>query len=83
MPRLVAQIHQDFVARVFEQVVVDHLPEDRVGQVPGDVDADGAVSGPEVIVAQVVLRGEGYPFRAQLCADLGQTFGQHILRLEL
>jgi hypothetical protein len=42
-----------------------------------------ARSGPEVVVAQVVLRDEGDFLRAQFCADLGQTFGQHVLRFEL
>ena len=83
MPGFVAQIHQDFFARVLKQMVVDHLPEDRVGEVPGNVDADGAISGPEVVVTQVVLRNEGYSLCAQFRTDLRQTLGQHILRLKL
>ena len=82
MPGFVAQVHDHFLARILEEVIVDQLPKQSVGQVPGHVDAVGTVGGPEVVVAEVVSRNEADFARAQLAGDLGQAVEEHVLDLQ-
>jgi hypothetical protein len=83
VPGLVAQVHQHLFARVHEQMIVHQPPQDRVGQVPRNVHADGAVGGPEIILAQVVRGHEGDPFRAQLADHLLHALGQRSFGAQL
>ena len=80
---LVAQVHQHLGPRVSEQVIVDQPPQDAVGQVPGDVHADRAIAGPEVVVTQIKFREEGDAAGLELFPELLDALAQHAGRLEV
>ena len=83
VPRLVAEVHQHFLARVLEQVIVHQLPQLRIREVPGDVDADGAVRRPEIVVAEVVARHEGDPLALELADHLFHALRERPFRAKV